>query len=48
MTQIVEKGGPDNLERVKPDLIDQLCDKLGYTKRLEMTGLPEPISESIE
>ncbi|MBD3667661.1 MAG: lipoyl(octanoyl) transferase LipB, partial [Kangiella sp.] len=44
MTQIVEKGGPDNLERVKPDLIDQLCDKLGYTKRLEMTGLPEPIS----
>ncbi|MHC9509554.1 lipoyl(octanoyl) transferase LipB [Kangiella sp. M94] len=48
MTQIVEKGGPDNLERIKPDLIDQLCDKLGYTKRLEMTGLPEPISESIE
>lgn len=48
MTQIIEKGGPDNLERVKPDLIDQLCDKLGYTKRLEMTGLPEPISESIE
>ncbi len=48
MTQIVEKGGPDNLERIKPDLIDQICDKLGYTKRLEMTGLPEPISESIE
>lgn len=48
MTQIVEKGGPDNLQRVKPDLIDQLCDKLGYTKRLEMTGLPESISESIE
>ena len=48
MTQIVEKGGPENLERIKPDLIDQLCDKLGYTKRLEMTGLPEPISESIE
>lgn len=48
MTQIVEKGGPDELERIKPDLIDQLCDKLGYTKRLEMTGLPEPISESIE
>ncbi|NVK22141.1 MAG: lipoyl(octanoyl) transferase LipB [Kangiellaceae bacterium] len=41
MTQIVEQGGPDSLERVKPDLIDQLCDKLGYTKRLETSGLPE-------
>lgn len=39
MTQIVTKGGPDNLERVKPDLIDQLCEKLGYNKRLEQVGL---------
>lgn len=41
MTHIFEKGGPDSLERIKPDLIDQLCDKLGYTKRLEKSGLPD-------
>ncbi len=40
MTQIASKGGPEDLERIKPDLIDQLCDKLGYTKRLESSGLP--------
>ncbi|MRX27710.1 lipoyl(octanoyl) transferase LipB [Kangiella sp. HZ709] len=39
MTQIKDKGGPQDLERIKPDLIDQLCEKLGYTKRLEQVGL---------
>lgn len=41
MTQVIDKGGPKDLSRVKPDLIDQLCDKLGYTKRLEQSGLPQ-------
>ncbi len=41
MTQIVDKGGPKEIARVKPDLIDQLCEKLGYTKRLEQADLPQ-------
>lgn len=43
MTQIIDQGGPAELERIKPDLIDQLCDKLGYTKRLEQAGLPQAV-----
>jgi len=41
MTHIAERGGPETLERVQPDLVDQLCGKLGYNSRLEMKGLPE-------
>ncbi len=44
MTQIVDKGGPDSLQRIQPDLIDQLCDKLGYTRRLEQAGLPQALT----
>ncbi len=41
MTQVSTKGGPESLERIQPDLIDQLCEKLGYTKRLEKVGLED-------
>lgn len=41
MTQLVDKGGPDSLERIKPDLIDQLCEKLGYNVRHEKIGLED-------
>lgn len=41
MTDIGLKGGPKELARIKPDLIDQICKNLGYNKRLEKTGLPD-------